>query len=136
MKRPQGIGNDSSRLLGAAPFAEDQARLEVVEVERAELLDGDRLMIELAFLGGVVTTGHTTQLHLRFLPGSLRRPDAMEADCEAAGSTSCAILDKIASLARRENAEAKARQLVVPDEVVLLANLGSIHDTFVSFATR
>ena len=87
-------------------------------------------MIQQAFLGGVITLCDATELHLSFLPGCLRRPHAMKADCEAAGSTCGAVLDKVAAFTGREDAKAEAGKFVVPDEVVLLAGYGSIHDSF------
>jgi hypothetical protein len=54
--------------------------------------------------------------------GGRRRPD-VRAVCGA-------ILDKVATFSGCEDAEAKAGQLVVPDEIVFLADSSGVHYTF------
>lgn len=104
-----GIRNDGCRLLGPPAFPKDEACVQVVDVKRAELLDRDRLVIELAFLGRVVALSNTTQLNLRLLSRALGGPDAMQADGVAARATQCPVLKDIAALARSEDAQPETR---------------------------
>lgn len=43
-------------------------------------------------------------------------------------ATGRAVLNEIATLARRENTEGEAGQFIVPDEIVLVADLNGIDD--------
>lgn len=52
----------------------------------------------------------------------------MQADGVASRASNSAILDEVAALAGGEHAEAETGQFVVPDKIVLLANIGSVHD--------
>ena len=76
---------------GRPPFPEDETGVQIVEVERAKLLDGDRLVIELAFFGGIVALRDTAQLDLRLLPRAFGGPDPMQADGVAARAA--AVID-------------------------------------------
>src|SRR5262249_10115381 len=93
------VGDDGCRLLRAAAFAEYETCFQVAEVEIAQLLDGDRLMVELALLGRIVTLRNPAQLDLRLFSRKLRRPDAMLPDRVATRTTSRSILNEIAALA-------------------------------------
>ena len=79
-----GVRDNCRRLFRAPALPEDKTCVEVVEIEGAKLFDRDGVMIKLAFFSGIVALGNATQLHLRLLPRSSRRPDAMQADRVAA----------------------------------------------------
>ena len=95
-----GVGYDRRSLLRAAALAEHEARLQVLEIEFAQLLDGDRLVVELPFFGRVVAMRDTSQLDPGFLSGDLRRPYAMKANGVAPRASGRAVLDEVAALAR------------------------------------
>ncbi len=124
-----GVGADRCRLLRAAALAKDEAGIQIGDIEGAKLLDRDRLVVELAFFRGVVAARDTSDLNLCFLPGRLRRPHAMQADGVAPGPSGGTVLDQVATFARSKHAQPKARQLIVPDEVVFVAGLGLIDGT-------
>lgn len=113
------IGGDRARLLGAATLSEDETRLQIGEVEVTEFLDRERLAIEQPFFGGVVALRDPAQLRLGFLARAFRCPHSVQPDREPARSASRPILKDVASLSGRENPEAKARELVVPDHIIL-----------------
>ena len=102
-----GIRNDGRRLLGPPALPQDEACVQVIEVERAELLDRDGLVIELALLGGIVALSNAAQLDLRLLPRAFGRPDAMQADGVAARAAQGSVLKDVAALARSEDAQAE-----------------------------
>ena len=95
------------RLLGPPALPQDEACVQVIDVERAELLDRDGLVIELALLGGVVALSNAAQLDLRLLPSAFGGPDAMQADGVAARAAQGAVLKDVAALARSEDAQAE-----------------------------
>ena len=49
-------------------------------------------------------------------------------------TTSRSILDDVAALARTKDPESEARQLVVPDDVVLLSGFGRLDTVLSTFA--
>jgi hypothetical protein len=102
-----GIRNDGRRFLGPPTFPQDEPCVEVIEVERTELLDRDRLVIELALLCGIVALSNAAQLDLRFLPRTFGGPHTMQADRIAARATQCSVLEDVAALARSEDAQAE-----------------------------
>ena len=63
-----GVGYDGRRLLRTPTLSEYEACLQVVEIEIAEFLDSDCLMIELALLGWVVTLRNPALLNFRLFP--------------------------------------------------------------------
>lgn len=69
-----GIADDGRRLFGAAALAEDEARIEIGQVEGAKLLNGDRLVVDLSLLSGIVAARDPPELNLRLLSGGLRSP--------------------------------------------------------------
>lgn len=102
------VRHDRARLLGAPAFAQDEARLEVAQIEVAEFLDRDRLVIDLLFFGWVFALRDPAQLRLRFLTRPLRRPDAVQTDREATRATALAVLDNVTAFSRCEYAQPKA----------------------------
>jgi hypothetical protein len=56
-------------------------------------------MVELALLGWIFALRNPAQLYLRLFSRKLRRPDAMQPDRVATGTTSRPILNEIAALA-------------------------------------
>ena len=125
-----GIRRDRRGLLRTIPFAQDETCVQVREVQVAQLFHGDRLVIELALLGWIVTLGDAAELHLGFLSCELRGPHAMEADRVPAASTLRAILDHVATLARDEDAKPEPGEVIVPDEIVLGARLCGVDYAF------
>lgn len=75
-----GVGHNGGRLLRAPALSEDETRFQVVEIEIAQFLDDDRLVIKLAFLSGIVPLRNSAQLNLGLFSRKLRRPDAMQPD--------------------------------------------------------
>ncbi len=93
-------------------------------------------MIELPLLGGVVAFGNAAELDLRLLPGKLGRPDAVKTDRVAPRAALRAILDQVAALARGEDPQTEAGQVVIPDKVVLVPDLGGIHNALAELGHR
>jgi hypothetical protein len=83
-------------------------------------------VVELSLLGRIVALRHATQLDLGFLSGELWCPDAVDADRVAARAARGAILNDIAAFGRREDAQTKARQFIIPDDVVLASRFGGV----------
>ena len=109
------------------PFAEDETCIEVGTVEAAQFLDRDRPVVELALLCGIVTLCDPAELNARFLPCRLRCPYTVQPNRVATRAAKGTILQNVAALARPEDAQAEARQLVVPDHIILVLCLGGIH---------
>src|SRR5216684_3010660 len=78
-----GVGDDRCRLLRSPAFRQDEPGLQIVEIAGAQLLHGDRLVIELALFGGVISPSDPTELDFRLLAGSLWCPDAVKPNCVA-----------------------------------------------------
>ena len=75
---PALIRDDRRWLFGSPALPEHKTCIQVIEIERAELFDGDSLVIELAFLGRFVALCNAAQLDLvhgfTCLPGHLALP--------------------------------------------------------------
>ena len=121
-----GVRYDGRRLLRTSALAEHEARRQVLEIEFAQLLDGDRLVVELPFLGRIIALRHPTQLDPGFLSGELWRPYAMKTDGVATRASGRAVLNEVAALTRYEHAQAKPGQFVVPDDIVPALRLGGL----------
>lgn len=115
---------------GGAKRAEAMSALAGMYHRQATAPEIDRLVVELLLLGGIFTLSNAAQLDLRFLARALGRPDAMQTDGEPTRTLAEAILDDVAALARREDAEAEAGEFVVPDDVIFGAAFSGVNDSF------
>ena len=124
------IGHYRRTLLRATAFSHDETGVHVIQIKSAEFFHRDCFVVELAFFGRVLAARDPAELGFGLLPSVLGRPDSMQADGEASSATGRSILNEIAAFARGEDAQAEAGQFVVPDEVILLANLGGFDNSF------
>ena len=113
------IDLDRRGLLRAAAFAHDQAGLHILDILLAELLDRHCLTLLVALFGRIVAPGDAAEQGLCLTSCRLWRPDAVQSDRVAARPTPCAVLDDIAALAGRINAEPEAGHFVIPDRLAL-----------------
>ena len=74
------IRHDGCRLLRTPGFAEHEACFQIFEIELAQFLDGDRLVVEVPLFGWVISLSNAAQLDLGLPSGELWRPDAMKTD--------------------------------------------------------
>lgn len=124
------VRGDRAWLLGAPAFSENEAGVQVGEVEVAQLFDRDRPIVELLLFCRVFAFSDTPQLHLRFLAGPLGSPDAVQANRKASRSLTEPILNDVAALAGGEHSEAETGQLVVPNDVIFFATVCGVDDPF------
>src|ERR1700761_612731 len=127
------VRHDGRHLLRTSALAEHEARRQVLEIEFAQLLDGDRLVVELPFLGRIIALRHPAQLDPGFLSGELRRPYAMKTDGVATRASGRAVLNEVAALTRHKHAQAKPGQFVVPDDIVPALRLGRLDNAVCEF---
>lgn len=85
-----------------------EASLHVRDVLLAELLDGQRLAVFLAFFSRIAAMGDLSEQGLGFAARGLECPDAMKADRVATRSTTRPVLDDVAALARGMDAKTEA----------------------------
>ncbi len=124
------IRGDRAVLFGAPTLSEDQSSLQVSQIEIAEFFDRERFAIQQPLFGGVVALRDPAQLRLGFLARAFRCPHSVQPDREPARSAGRTILKDVASLAGRENPEAKTRELIIPDSVILGAGFRGIDGPF------
>lgn len=77
---PTFIRIDSRGLLRSPLLAEDQSLLGVIEISLAQLIDGDRFVIEFALFRRIVAMRDAAEQDARLHAGGVWRPDAMRAD--------------------------------------------------------
>lgn len=85
-----------------------EASLHVRDVLLAELLDGQRLAVFLAFFSRIAAMGDLSEQGLGFAARGLECPDAMKADRVATRSNTRPVLDDVAALARGIDAKTEA----------------------------
>lgn len=124
------IDVDCGVLFWSPLLTQNEACLGVLEVSQAELLDGDRLVVELPFLRRVFTLCHAAKENAGFLARSFRCPDPMEPERETTGPTLRAILHHIAASAGSEHAKPEPGQIIIPDEVVVGFGFNLVDKTF------
>ncbi len=99
------IGEDRRRLLRASSLAQNETLFEVGEIASTEFLDSDRLAIERAVLGWFSASSDLPQQGLGLAPSGLRCPNTMQTDRVTTRASGLPILNNVAPLARREDAE-------------------------------
>lgn len=95
------VGHDGGWLLRSSALTQNETCVQIGGVEGTKLLDRDGLVVELAFLGRIIAARNAPQLDLRFLPGCLWCPHAMQADGISSRASSSTILNEVAALAER-----------------------------------
>ena len=127
------VADDGCRLLRASTLAHDQAGVQVLEIEPAQLLDRYGFMIELPLFRRIFATRDLAEENPCLVARKLGRPEAMQPDGEAARAAGEPVVNNIAALAGGVYPKTEARQFVVPDEVISLPRLGGIRGTFCEF---
>lgn len=113
------ICDDRRGLLRSSALPKDEPGLQISEIAGAQLLHGDRLVIELSVLDGIIAPSDASQLHLCLSACRLGRPGSMKPNCVSTRATTYSILDDVAALAGTKDPQTEAWQFVVPDQVVL-----------------
>lgn len=127
------VADNGCRFLRPSALTHDRPGAQIVEVKPTQLLDRDDRVFELSLFRRIFAAQNLAEQDPCLLSRRLGRPEAMQPDGEAARAAGEPVVNDIAALAGGVHPQTEARQLIVPDEVVLLPRFGGIRGAFREF---